>query len=187
MSFIVGPTSWWIRSKEAVDYYARSCPLGTVLPDGSITYCRAGGLAWIWAPPHTSSREQWASGRYNTVYVGNTSLNSCVCLWTQHCARLISYGFNPCDWFIPDRDQMVSIFRCITYTNCTWYINLPQCYVGCSACIVGQANPNYWSTCEINCCGASGIELNGACTACYLDSCGKTVNGWVRSVRCIIL
>lgn len=184
MSFIVGPTSWWVRSKEAVDYYARACPVGSIMPDGSVVYCKAGGLAWIWAPPHTSSREQWAGGQYNTTSVGSAKQICCVNEWQCHCARLIAYGFNPCDWFIPSLTQAISIYNstpCLGGTYCTC---LPLCYVGCFYCFVGNTYPNYWSTEESSFCNARGIEsYYPAC--CFTDGCLKTTFGWVRSIRCI--
>jgi hypothetical protein len=116
MSGTVGPTSWWLRTKEATDYYARICPAGTVLPDGSAIYRRAGGQAWIVSPMCTQASQQWAGGCYNntsTTTIGK--LICCVCEWPGAgglCNCLIANGFNPCEWFVPDTNTLYIAYQC---------------------------------------------------------------------------
>jgi len=159
MSGIVGPSTWWLKTKEAVDYYTRICPLGTILPDGSALYCKAGGLAWIVAPNCTQIGDQWASGRYNTTQVGNLC---CICEWTNVCSRLISCGFNPCDWFIPDQTTLFNGYNCRSYWDT------------CSSSL-------YWSSSENNASNACSVLFNNGSQYNY----SKCYTFCVRSVRCI--
>jgi hypothetical protein len=165
MSVVIGPTTWWLRSKEAADYYSRICPLGTILGDGSAVYRRTLGQAWIVAPASTQIGDQWASGCWNnTLIVGAGNSLCCICNWPNVCNRLVSCGFNPCDWFIPCQDILFTAYNCRAFWDT------------CSSV-------NYWSSSEksasIACCvgfsnGGQGIP-NKSDTAC------------VRSVRCINL
>ena len=161
MSGIVGPSTWWMKTKEAADYYARICPLGTILGDGSAVYCRAGGLAWIVAPNCTQIGDAWASGRYNNTLIGNLC---CISEWPNVCSRLISCGFNPCDWFIPDQTTLFNGYNCRSY----WDTCSPPSYWSSSECIASRA-------CFVNFSTGSQCNSYGckSCTFC------------VRSFRCI--
>jgi hypothetical protein len=162
MSFIVGPTTWWVRSKESVDYYARICPIGTVLQDGSAIYCKAGGLAWIVAPNCTQVGSQWAGGQYNNTLIGTFKNICCVCEWPLVCTALINNGFNPCDWFIPDQTTLFNAYNCRS--------NWDTC-----------SSIYYWSSGEINASIACIVRFQ------YNDqfSSLKSITNSVRSVRCI--
>ena len=100
MPLTIGPSAWWLKTQESVNYYAKCCPVGTTLPDGSITICKNGVQVWIVAPESTQVSSSWANsaivGTGSTV--GNLPSVSC---WATLCSRLISCGFNPCDWFVP--------------------------------------------------------------------------------------
>ena len=91
MGILIGPTPWWQANIVSV------CPVGTTLPDGSIIICKAGGTAWIVAPSITQVGQTWNNST-GTV-VGN---KCCVCDWPTLNACLISRGFNPRDWFVPN-------------------------------------------------------------------------------------
>jgi len=164
MSVVFGPSTWWLKSKEAADYYARICPVGTVLGDGSAVWCRTLGQAWIIAPVCTQISDQWASGRYNTTLICGVGCSlCCICEWPNVCNRLVLCGFNPCDWFIPNNTILVNSYNCRSF----WDTYCPQ---------------PYWSSSEASCC-----------TACFIDSPfgflsnPKTRIICVRSFRCITL
>jgi hypothetical protein len=165
MSVVIGPTTWWLRSKEAADYYARICPLGTILGDGSAVYRRAGGQAWIVAPASTQISDQWASGCWNnTLIVGGGNSLCCISNWPNTCNRLICCGFNPCDWFIPCQDLLVTAYCCRAFWDT------------CSSIV-------YWSSSEINASNACGVNFLSGCLDCRNKSCPFCV----RSVRCVFL
>jgi hypothetical protein len=165
MSVVIGPTTWWLRSKEAADYYARICPLGTILGDGSAVYRRAGGQAWIVAPAYTQIGDQWASGCWNnTLIVGGGNSLCCISSWPNVCNRLICCGFNPCDWFIPDQNILFT-----AYNNRAFWDT--------------YSSTIYWSSSESNAAGACSLSFTNG----IQSSLGKT-NAWcVRSVRCVFL
>jgi hypothetical protein len=97
MGLIIGPTPWWQSNLVS------ACPVGTTLPDGSKIICKAGGTAWIVAPNCVQVGSQWAGGQYNSTQVGD---KCCICEWPGLNTRLLECGFNPCDWFVPSRDQL---------------------------------------------------------------------------------
>jgi hypothetical protein len=163
MSFIVGPTTWWVRSKESVDYYARACPVGTVLQDCSAVWCKCGGLAWIVSPICTQIADQWASGQYNTTLVGSTRQPCCICEWPNVCSRLISCGFNPCDWFIPNNTILFNAYNCRAFLD------------------TGGGNC-YWSSSETTCCSACLVSLVLG-QVCFANKCA---NWSVRAFRCVL-
>jgi len=164
MSGIVGPSTWWLKSKEAADYYARICPVGTVLGDGSAVYCRGGGLAWIISPNCTLICDQWASGRYCTTLICGTGCPlCCICEWPNVCNRLVCCGFNPCDWFIPCQDILVTAYNCrafwdTCFSTCYWSSTENTASIACSYNFILGPQSNALKT-----------------IACYS----------VRSVRCI--
>jgi hypothetical protein len=165
MSATIGPTTWWIKSKEAADYYARICPVGTILPDGSAVYCKQGGQAWIVAPNCTQISDQWASGCWNNcLLVGATNSLCCICSWPSVCSRLSSCGFNPCDWFIPDQTVLFNSHFCRSF----WDI--------CSS-------TTYWSSSENTAFIACVAILANGCQCSSL----KSETRCVRSVRCVCL
>ena len=165
MSFIVGPTSWWVRSKEAADYYARVCPVGTILPDGSAIYRRDVGQSWIVAPASTQISDQWISNRCPGISMG---ILCCICEWTNVCSRLVCCGFNPCDWFIPTCDILNTAYSC------------RACWDTCST------STNYWSSTESISTDARLLPFNSNGTG-TLSTGSKSTPSCVRAVRCINL
>jgi len=166
MSVVIGPTTWWLRSKEAADYYARICPLGTILGDGSAVYCRSGGQAWIVAPFSTQIADQWASGCWNsTLIVGTGCSLCCICNWPNVYNRLVCCGFNPCDWFIPCENILSNAYICRAF----WDTFSLSVYWSSSEDTASQARYSHW--------GAIGA----------VGSSNKTTACCVRSVRCINL
>jgi len=170
MSVTIGPTSWWLKTKEAVDYYVRICPLGTILPDGSAIFCggsdaRSGNQVWIVAPSCTQIGDQCASGCWNNTCISTTRTMCCICEWPNVFNRLNSCGFNPCDWFIPNQTILFNSYNCRQYWDT------------CSL-------SDYWSSSEnseASACGVTfgiGIQFSNGC------KCGTYC---VRSVRCITL
>jgi hypothetical protein len=101
MGITIGPVDWWLETPEGIDGLAIGCPVGTVLPDGSLIICKAGGTAWIVAPASTQVGQTWNGT--TTELVGD---KCCVCDWSTLCSCLISRGFNPSDWFVPSVGQL---------------------------------------------------------------------------------
>jgi hypothetical protein len=174
MSGTVGPTSWWLRTKEATDYYARICPAGTVLPDGSAIYRRAGGQAWIVSPMCTQASQQWAGGFYNnTSAVSAGKFICCVCEWPGAgglCNCLIANGFNPCEWFVPDINTL-----CIAYCCRDFWGGLNTYSLAC-----------YWTSIEAD--GPSAPTL--ASFGCFINGTfsaftAKSNSSCVRAIRYI--
>lgn len=164
MSVIVGPTSWWLKSKEANDYYARICPLGTILPDGSAIWCKAGGRAWLVTPSCTQVSQQWAGGCYNSTLVGN---KCCICDWPGAggiWCTLINCGFNPCDWFIPNQDTLYNSYIC----RARWDTSSLTIYWSSSECVASFA-------CNVNFCNGNQGSNDKSFTLC------------VRAFRCVCL
>ena len=158
MGITIGPVDWWVASPEGIDSLAISCPVGTVLPDGSATICKAGGVAWIVAPNTTQVGATWNGT--TTELVGE---KCCVCDWSSLCSVMVSAGFNPGDWFVPCY-QLLQNPGYVCRTN--WDSFSP----------VG-----YWSSTEINgaqaCC--VGYTNGNACFSC------KTYPWCVRAFRCV--
>jgi len=139
MGLIIGPTPWWQANIVSV------CPEGTYLPDGSRIICKSGGTAWIIAPACTQVGSTW-NGTTNTQ-VGN---KCCVCDWSSLCSRLISCGFNPCDWFVPSASQLQNPgFNC----RATWdsfspanYWSSTECNAGCAYLVSYNAGNAFATT-----------------------------------------
>jgi hypothetical protein len=169
MSFIVGPTTWWVKSKEAADYYARACPPGTILQDGSAVYRKAGGLAWIVSPFSTQVSSQWIGGQCPGVCIGTTKTTCCICEWSALCSALLNNCFNPCDWFVPDQSTLFTAYQCA----------VAGCWGGASA----YSPTTYWSSSEGNASIACLVSFNNGSQ----DNYDKSSTICVRSVRCINL
>jgi hypothetical protein len=153
MGLIIGPTPWW--QSDLVEEISE----GGVLPDGSRIICKSGGTAWIVAPACTQVSSAW-NGSTNTQ-VGD---QCCVSSWATLCTRLISCGFNPCDWFVPSHTQLQNPgYVCRTNWDS----------------IFGNG---YWSSTEINVCAAFCVNLpvNGGASAC-----SKVCGFCVRAFRCV--
>jgi hypothetical protein len=91
--------------------------------------------------------------------VGN---KCCVCDWPTLCARMISCGFNPSDWFVPSNAQLSNPgYACRT-----------------------QWDPivvNYWSSTESVAASACGVAFaNG-----NLSAFNKVSGNFVRAFRCV--
>jgi hypothetical protein len=151
MGLLVGPTPWWQSNLVSV------CPAGTFLPDGSSIICKSGGTAWIVAPSCTQVTSAWAGGQYNSTQVGN---KCCICEWPGLETRLISCGFNPCDWFVPSHTQLQNPgYVCRT----NW-----------------DSFSGGWSSTEFNATNACCVGNNGATNAP-----SKTAGYSVRAFRCV--
>ena len=160
MGITIGPVDWWVASPEGIDSLAISCPVGTVLPDGSTTICKAGGVAWIVAPATTTQVSATWNGT-TTELVGD---KCCVCDWSSLCSAMVSAGFNPGDWFVPSVSQLQNPgFVCRTNWD-------------------SFSSPFYFSSTEIDATGAYGMCLN-----CTVQPCGLLKSGpWcVRAFRCV--
>jgi len=153
MGLIIGPTPWWQSEIVA------ETPEGCALPDGSRIICKNGGVAWIVAPSCTEVGQTW-NGSTNTL-VGD---QCCVSSWATLCSRLISCGFNPCDWFVPSLSQLENPGY-VCRTNWDSYNN----------CI-------YWSSTEINATCVEYIDFNNGGS---FNSCSKSCFFRVRAFRCV--
>ena len=158
MSITIGPSAFWLRTKEVVDYYAKICPVGTYLGDGSRIICKAGGTAWIVAPACTQVGQTWNNDTTQTV--GN---KCCVCDWPTLCACMVSRGFNPCDWFVPSSAQL----------NNPGYVCRTQWDTFASAI--------YWSSTEVSSTNACSQNFSLG----SISSCTKTFTICVRAFRCV--
>jgi hypothetical protein len=158
MGVTIGPADWWVATPEAINSLAIACPVGTTLPDGSRIICKAGGCSWIVAPSSTQVCQTWNSSS-NTL-VGS---KPCVCDWPTLCARMISCGFNPADWFVPSSCQLNNPgYICRTRWDCF-------------------ASATYWSSTEVNAaCGFLQYLSTG-----NFNICPKTGTRCVRAFRCV--
>ena len=172
MSGIVGPTSWWVRTKEATEYYSRICPAGTVLPDGSAIYRRAGGQSWIVSPMCTQASQQWAAGNYNNSSATDAGkFICCVCEWPGACGLcccLTVNGFNPCEWFVPDTNTLYIAYCCAV--------------AGCWGGPNTYSFAYYWNNVEGGNTTASVVNFN---TGFFTEFLNKSVTRCVRAIRCI--
>jgi hypothetical protein len=152
MGLIIGPTPWW--QSELVE----ETPEGGVLPDGSRIICKAGGAAWIVAPACTQVGSTW-NGTTDTQ-VGD---QCCVSSWATLCTRLISCGFNPCDWFVPSSAQLQNPGY-VCRTNWDTFTATA-----------------YWSSTEISATNAFNQRFNDGA----IFSRSKTDSLLVRPFRCV--
>jgi hypothetical protein len=157
MGITIGPVDWWLETPDSLIALVTSCPVGTILPDRSALICKSGGTAWIVAPATTQVSATWNGT--TTELVGD---KCCVCDWSSLCSALVSYGFNPGDWFVPFRTQLQNPGY-VCRTNWDSF----------SAC--------YWSSTEVN-----------ATNACYVNygnggafGVSKTGTTCVRAFRCV--
>jgi hypothetical protein len=160
MPLTIGPSAWWLRTKESINYYAKCCPVGTTLPDGSKIICKAGGTAWIVAPASTQVSMAWAGGQYNSTLVGD---KCCISEWSTLQNALIAGGFNPTDWFVPNITQLSNPgYNCKTQWD------------SCSSAY-------YWSSTETGATYACCVLFNNG-NANYLN---KANTYCVRAFRCV--
>ena len=159
MPLTIGPSAWWLKTGESVNYYAKLCPVGTILPDGSRTICKAGGCAWIVAPCSTQVNMQWAGGQYNGAVCGT---RCCISEWNCLQTQLTICGFNPSDWFVPSFSQLVTFSSCRDKWDPT-------------------AGIAYWSSNECNALNACFLVIPTPTVPCNLKS--LTCN--VRAFRCV--
>ena len=158
MGITIGPVDWWLETPEGIDGLAIGCPVGTVLPDGSTTICKAGGVAWIVAPNTTQVSQAWNGT--TTLLVGN---KCCVCDWSSLCSAMVSAGFTPSDWFVPSISQLQNP-GWVCRTN--WDSFSTFCY---------------WSSTEIGATNASYICYGNSSAGGQ----GKQLAFCVRAFRCV--
>ena len=172
MGVTAGPAEWWTSTPDGIDSMAISCPLGTVLPDGSAVICRAGGAAWIVAPFCTEVTQTW-NGTTNTQVLDQP----CVTSWSTLCSTMIACGFNPSKWFVPSVSQLQN----------PGYLCRDKWDNYCSSCV-------YWSSTEVNasviCSQLAACFVyfsNGIATSCFgggvLNT--KVCSLKVRAFRCV--
>ena len=161
MGITVGPARWWVRTPEAMRPLIVRCPLGTTLPDGSRIFCKAGGTAWIVAPNTTQVSMQWAGGLYNGIDAPGTCRCS-ISEWSTLQTCLISRGFNPADWFVPNISQLQSGYACRFYWD-------------------SVSATFYWSSTEASATNGCGVGFNIGDTGNF----SKTGANCVRAFRCV--
>jgi hypothetical protein len=162
MPLTIGPSAWWLKTQESVNYYAKLCPVGTTLPDGSRIICKNGVQAWIIAPASTQVSSNWA----NTSIVGTGStvgnLPSVSC-WATLCSQLLTCGFNPCDWFVPSGAQLLNPgYACRTRWD-------------------SFSSAAYWSSTETSATTACGVDFGFG----NMFNSNKTNAFCVRAFRCV--
>jgi len=153
MGLLIGPTPWWQQNVITVS------PVGTILPDRSAIICKAGGTAWIVAPASTQVGQTWTNGAFSNV--GN---KPCVCDWTTLCARMISCGFNPGDWFVPSSAQLQN----------------PGCV--CRTRWDSFSATFYWSATQVNNTNGCIVSFTGSGVSCVNN---KGYICCVRAFRCV--
>ncbi len=158
MVFGIGPSPFWMRTKESADYFAIRCPVATTLGDGSRIFCKTGGRAWIVAPSCTEVFPVWARGTATCVLLDKC----CIFEWATLNIRLVSCGFNPCDWIVPTLSQLQSAYTCRTFWDPSGYA--------------------YWSSTELSASTANNINWSSG-TLC--GTCCKTCGFYVRAIRCV--
>ena len=99
---VIGATSWWQANLVS------TLPVGSALPDGSRITCKAGGTAWIVAPSTTQVSSNWGNvtccgciSNPGGILCSITTTN-----WVTLHNCLITRGFNPSDWFVPNLSQL---------------------------------------------------------------------------------
>ena len=99
---VIGATSWWQANLVS------TLPVGSALPDGSRITCKAGGTAWIVAPSTTQVSSNWGNvtccgciSNPGGILCSITTTN-----WVTLHNCLITRGFNPSDWFVPNISQL---------------------------------------------------------------------------------
>jgi hypothetical protein len=166
MTIYVGPTNWWwLSSPEAPEpcYYkaiARCCVVSSATRDGSRLICKANGVAWFVAPSCTQVGSTWAGGQYNSTQVGD---KCCICEWSGLETRLISCGFNPCDWFVPSSTQLQNP----GYVCRTNWDSISASF--------------YWSSTEITATLACGVGYTNGSALGF----SKALTCCVRAFRCV--
>jgi hypothetical protein len=153
MGVTAGPADWWVATPQSFSGLITSCPVGTILPDGSALICKAGGTAWIVAPFCTQVSQTWNNSTTTTVFD-----KCCVCDWPTLCSRMISCGFNPTDWFIPTRPQLQNpghvcrtqwdIFSALCYWSSTEFTATNGCSVLFNAVGLGYC-PSKTASCPV--------------------------------------
>jgi hypothetical protein len=120
----------------------KTANVGDVLEDGCIVLQKSNGLALLVAPKSTDVRVSWSKD------------------FPQVFKKLEQEGFNPSQFFIPTKEQLVLAYQ-----------EIPQHF----------SATYYWSSTEL---GAA-----GACYVCYnsgsVCNCSKTFAFCVRAFRCV--
>ena len=164
MAFIIGPTLIGRSNKNPYYIAARSCPVGTIIADGSAIICKASGKAWFVSPVSTQVSSAWANNQYNGTVVGN---KCCISEWTTTLNTALSNvvcGYNPTDWFIPSRSQLENPgYSCRNYwTYC---------------------NTVYWASCDVSVSYpvAYGVNFSNGTPV----NANKASSQCVRAFRCV--
>ena len=159
MGVTIGPADWWAISPEGIRSLAIACPAGTTLPDGSRIICKSGGgSAWIVAPCSTQVSATW-NGTTTCPVGPKPSVSD----WSSLNTALLNNGFNPADWFVPSRAQLVNPGYCC---RSQWDTCSSTCY---------------WSSTESSATVAYNVNFNYGFTSLY----SKTFAGCVRAFRCV--
>ena len=165
MTVYVGPTNWWWISNPTASINCKLkatlnvCGLGGSLSDGSRIMCASNGLAILVAPSNTQVVMQWTGGQYNSTSVGT---KCCISEWSTLQTCLISRGFNPADWFVPNISQLQSGYACRFYWD-------------------SVSATFYWSSTEASATNGCGVGFNIGDTGNF----SKTGANCVRAFRCV--
>jgi hypothetical protein len=116
--------------------------VGDTLEDGSIVLQKENGLALLVAPKNTEVEAAW-SKEFSEVF-----------------EALKSQGFNPSQWFIPTKEQLILAYR-----------NIPGEF----------SSTLYWSSTEFNASNACYVSFNDGCAR----NSFKTSTLCVRAFRCV--
>jgi hypothetical protein len=116
--------------------------VGDVLEDGSIVLKKENGLALLVAPKVTEVEATWSKD-FPEVF-----------------QQLKEQGFNPSQWFVPTKEQLVIAYKTI-----------PNEF----------SSTNFWSSTERNATDACNVGFVNGFATCY----GKTFTFCVRAFRCV--
>tara|TARA_R110000868_G_scaffold235667_1_gene489586 strand:- start:21 stop:488 length:468 start_codon:yes stop_codon:yes gene_type:complete len=106
--------------------------VGDVLDDGSIVLKKSNGLALLVAPKSTEVKCSWSKE------------------FTEVFNKLEEHGFNPSQWFVPTKEQLLVAYNTIpnefsttAYWSSTEVIATYGCFVGFSTGNTGNCNKAY--------------------------------------------
>ena len=164
--------------------YAKVCPVGTGLPDGSSLICKAGGLAWFVAPKASEiiCTRIGDQGCPATCACGFVAARSCVLALT-----------GVTGWFIPSYAQLINPGYCCraNWTTTLLGITSTADYSTCTVCDPGlgisgasayasdTCIPRFQSTvyCTID-------FVNNGCPS-VLEVADTTSRVFIRTFRCV--
>lgn len=163
----------------------RSCPVGTILADGSSLICKAGGVAWFVAPASSQISLEWVNGTYNNYLPGRdrnqpSLVICCTSEWppTSTClsdALSPRFYYTASQWFIPTYGQLLDPgYVCRSRWNSYCNVNYWSATEGRDFYFYNvYSNPSEGTACAVNFSDGATTAPCKACPQC------------VRAFKCI--